>query len=267
MEHCGAIFPAAFDIVTPFHEKDADVFWNYTIPGLLKNAVGLQTIYVVCASKAWKDLGIPQVKFFDEARYSFSLEDVKKLLENTSRSGWYYQQLLKLYAHIAIQDLLDNYVIWDSDTVLLRPTAFFHNDYGEIRALFAISPEYNPPYMEHMSRLLPGLERLTGRWGGVTHHQPWMRPIMKKLFEAVEHRHGTSFWRAYLIQVERKHYGGAGCADYEIVMAFAFRFFGELSLIRPLRWANRRELPASEEGLDFVSLHAHMSPLVPKSKV
>lgn len=267
MEHKGPTFPAAFDVVTPFHEKDADVFWTYTIPGLLQNAVGLQTIYVVCSATAWKGHSDSRVVFFDETRYSFSFQQIKEYLANTSRAGWYYQQLLKLYAHQVIRDLHENYVIWDSDTVLLKPTAFFHNDYGEINALFAISPEYNPPYMEHMKRLLPYLERISGRWGGVTHHQPWMISIMKKLFLDVEQRHSVPFWRAYLNQVEKKHYGGAGCADYEVVMAYAFRFFGERCLIRPLRWANRRELPAAEEQLDFVSLHAHMMPLVPKSRV
>lgn len=266
MQPEGPIFPAPFDIVTPFHEKDADVFWTYTIPGLLRNAVGLQTIWVVCSDSAWKDPGSKQIKWVDESRYPFSFPQIKEYLANTSRAGWYYQQLLKLYAHQVIHDLNDLYVIWDSDTVLLKPTAFFHNDYGEVRALFAISPEYNPPYMEHMKRLLPSLERISGRWGGVTHHQPWMRVILKKLFEDVEFRHGTAFWRAYLNQVEKKHYSGAGCADYEIIMAYALRFFSELCIIRPLRWANRRELPAAEEELDFVSLHAHMMPLVPKSK-
>ena len=133
--------------------------------------------------------------------------------------------------------------------------------------MFAISPEYNPPYMEHMRRLLPNLERFSGRWGGVTHHQPWMKHIMKKLFADVEFRHSTPFWKAYLNQVERKHYGGAGCADYEVVMAYALRNHSHDCLIRPLRWANRREVPSPEEGLDFVSLHEHMSPLVSKSTV
>lgn len=266
MEHRGITFPAAFDIVTPFHEKDAPVFWNLTVPALLKNAVGLQTIYVVCSEKAWKDIGTPQVKFVNESAYYFSFQEVKSLLENTSRAGWYYQQLLKLYAHQVIKELNEYYVIWDSDTVLLKPTPFFHNDYGEIRALFAISPEYNPPYMEHMKRLLPWLERVSSRWGGVTHHQPWMKTIMKKLFIDVEEFHDKPFWRAYLYTVEGKHYGGAGCADYEIVLAYALRRFGAQCLIRPLRWANRRQLPEPGEDLDYVSLHEHMSPLVPASK-
>jgi hypothetical protein len=267
MQQLGPIIPAAFDMVVPLHKKDTPVFYTYTLPHLLKNAVGLQTLYIVCSPDAQMDLsGLKQVKYFDEQRITtFSFEEVKAYLNRTSRAGWYYQQLLKLYAHQYLPDLLDYYVIWDSDTVLLKPTPFFHNDYGEIRGLYAISPERNPPYMEHMDRLCPGLTRLSHEWGGVTHHQPWTRSVLKDLFQRVEFRFGTPFWKGYLRCVEEKHYGGAGCADYEIVMAFAGRFHPESLEIRPLRWANRRELPNPSEGLDFVALHEHMMPLVPKT--
>jgi hypothetical protein len=263
------ICPAAFDMVVPLHKKDAPVFYTYTLPHLLKNAIGLQTLYIVCSPDAQRDLsGIKHVEFYDERRITtFSFEDVKTFLLRTSRAGWYYQQLLKLYAHRYLKNLHEHYVIWDSDTVLLKPTAFFHNDYGEIRGLYAISPERNPPYLEHMERLLPGLKRISHEWGGVTHHQPWTKRVLKDLFDRVESRFSTMFWRAYLQCVEQKHYGGAGCADYEIVMAFAGRFHSESFEIRPLRWANRRELPSPSEDLDFVSLHEHMMPLVPKTTV
>lgn len=220
------VIPAPFDIVVPFHAKDAPVFYTYTLPSLLSNAIGLQTLYIVCAPSAMRDLsGIPCVRFVDETKNSFfSFQDVKVYLNNTSRAGWYYQQLLKLYAFRYIKQLRQHYVIWDSDTVLLRPTCFFHNDYGEICGLYSISPEYNPPYMEHMERLLPGLRRITSKWGGVTHHQPWTSSVLVDLFDRVEFRHGTQFWKAYLRCVEQKHYGGAGCADYEVVMAFALRY-------------------------------------------
>ncbi len=261
------IIPAAFDMVVPLHKKDTPVFYTYTLPHLLKNAVGLQTLYIVCRPDAQRDLsGVRNVEFFDERNItSFSFDGVKAFLNGTSRAGWYYQQLLKLYAHQYLKNLLEHYVIWDSDTVLLKPTPFFHNDYGEIRGLYAISPERNPPYMEHMERLLPGLKRLTHEWGGVTHHQPWTKSVLKDLFRQVEFRHGTQFWRGYLLCVEQKHYGGSGCADYEIVMAFAGRNHSGTLQIRPLRWANRRELPSPSEDLDFVSLHEHMMPLLPKT--
>lgn len=258
------IVPAAFDIVVPFHAKDAPVFYSYTLPSLLQNAVGLQTLYIVCAPAAMRDLsGVTCVQFIDETKNSyFSFQEVKAYMNNTSRAGWYYQQLLKLYAHRYIKTLLPHYLIWDSDSVLLKPTPFFHNDYGEIRGLYAISPEFNPPYMEHMERMLPGLTRFTGKWGGVTHHQPWTASVIESLFDRVEFRHGNPFWKAFLRCVEQKHYGGSGCSDYEVVMAFALRFHPGTIRIRPLRWANRRELPSPSEDLDYVSLHEHMMPLV-----
>jgi hypothetical protein len=263
------ICPAAFDMVVPLHKKDTPVFYTYTLPHLLKNAIGLQTLYIVCSPDAQRDLsGVRNVEYFNEKKItSFSFDEVKQFMKGTSRAGWYYQQLLKLYAHRYIRNLMEYYVIWDSDTVLLKPTAFFHNDYGEIRGLYAISPERNPPYLEHMERLLPGLKRISNTWGGVTHHQPWTKKVLKDLFERVEFRHGNVFWKGYLACVEQKHYGGSGCADYEIVMAFAGRFHTETMEIRPLRWANRRELPSPSEDLDFVSLHEHMMPLVPKTTV
>lgn len=260
-----AIVPVAFDIVTPFHSKDAPVFWTYTVPHLLKNAVGLRTLYIVCNEECMRSDVSGNIVFINENRYPFTKEEVL-VYTGKPRFGWYYQQLLKLYAHQVIRNLSTYYVIWDSDTVLLKPTPFFHDDYGEVRALFAISPEYNPPYMEHMQRLLPSLHRFTREWGGVTHHQTWMIPILKELFRMVEHRHGCMFWKAYLRCVEQKHFCGSGCADYEVVFAFALTFFGASVLIRPLRWANRRQLPDPSENLDFVSLHEHMMPLVPTSK-
>ena len=260
------MIPAPFDAVIPFHAKDSAVFWTYTIPHLLKNAVGLQRIFVVCSKDAFRDDAPQGVVFFDEARYPFSFNDIKSIIQAPSRVGWYYQQLLKLYAFLCIPDLCDQYLIWDSDTILLRPTAFFVNDYGEIRSLFAISPEYNPPYMEHMSRLHPSLERIDSRYGGVTHHQPWQKKILSSLFEAIEHRHSLPFWKAYLSTVDPRHYGGSGCADYEVVFTWSFRMLPGTGLLRPLRWANRRELPDPTEQLDFVSLHAHMQPLVSESK-
>ena len=257
------IIPAPFDIVVPLHKKDMPVFYTYTLPHLLKNAVGLQTLYIVCKPDAVRDISYANVKFVNEENITqFTFEEIKQYMNNTSRAGWYYQQILKLYAHQYIKTLSEHYVIWDSDTVLLKPNAFFHNDYGEIRALFAISPEYNPPYMEHMDRLIPGLTRYSGRWGGVTHHQPWTKSVIRDLFQRVEFRHSFPFWKGYLRCVEQKHYGGAGCADYEIVMAFSFTYHSNTILIRPLMWANRRELPDPSEHLDFVSLHEHMMPII-----
>ncbi len=259
-------FPAPCDFVIPFHKKDSPVFFTYTLPHLLKNALGLRTIFLITAKENLSLLSLQQsekIQIVFEESFPFSLDDIAKICQNRGRTAWYYQQVLKLYAHRVLREkLLEEYVIWDSDTILLKPTPFFLNDIGEISGLFAISPEYNPPYMEHMERLLPEIRRLNYQWGGVTHHQPWKKKWVDTLLQRIEWRHGRPAWKAYLEKVEQKHWGGSGCADYEIMMAFTFTYFGSESTIRPLRWANRRELPSPNEDLDFVALHEHMMPLV-----
>jgi len=65
-------------------------------------------------------------------------------------AGWYFQQLLKLqFAFLHPDD--DYYLIWDADTVPLRPLQFFDHD-G--RMLLTKAAEYHLPYFETYQRLL-----------------------------------------------------------------------------------------------------------------
>jgi hypothetical protein len=65
-------------------------------------------------------------------------------------AGWYYQQFLKLrYACVDPGD--DHYLIWDADTVPLRPLRFFDAD-G--RMLLTSAEEFHPPYFETYRKLL-----------------------------------------------------------------------------------------------------------------
>ena len=59
---------------------------------------------------------------------------------------WYLQQLLKLYACNVIPDILDRYLVIDSDTFFLKPTTFIENDV----CLYNYGSEYHKPYFKHM---------------------------------------------------------------------------------------------------------------------
>lgn len=65
-------------------------------------------------------------------------------------AGWYFQQFLKL--QFAFQNREeDYYLIWDADTVPLRPMEFFDKD-G--RMLLTRAGEFHPPYFDTYQRLL-----------------------------------------------------------------------------------------------------------------
>jgi len=69
---------------------------------------------------------------------------------NPKRSGWYFQQFLKLC--YSLNPLTgEYYLVWDADTIPLRPMKFF----GETgKVIFETSGEYNASYFFTMQRLI-----------------------------------------------------------------------------------------------------------------
>src|SRR5579862_9391811 len=63
---------------------------------------------------------------------------------NRSRVNWYFQQFVKIASLIRLESGEDDLLlIWDADTVPLRPLSF-ENDHGQV--LYRVSNEYHPPY-------------------------------------------------------------------------------------------------------------------------
>ena len=64
-------------------------------------------------------------------------------------AGWYFQQLLKLQFAFEFPEE-DYYLIWDADTVPLRPLRFFD---GESRMLLTKATEFHAPYFDTYQRM------------------------------------------------------------------------------------------------------------------
>ena len=55
------------------------------------------------------------------------METVAKYHGKLTRNGWYLQQLLKLYAGLTIPNILENYLVVDSDVFFLKPIHFYED--------------------------------------------------------------------------------------------------------------------------------------------
>ena len=104
-------------------------------------------------------------------------------------AGWYFQQLLKLqYAFVEPED--DYYLIWDADTVPLRPMRFFDSD-G--RMLLTRADEHHVPYFETYQRLFnaePNRE-----FSFISQHMPVQKSIAREMFESIERQtSGNESW-------------------------------------------------------------------------
>ncbi len=170
-----------FDIVIPVGPNDYERI-KRSIPYTQQNIIGYRNIYLVSAI----DMKIQNTIFIDESIFPFQ---VCLYLGKNNRNGWYFQQLIKLYASHMIPDILPQYLVIDSDTFFIQPTTFFNK---EGIPFYNIGTEYNIEYFHHMNRLHPILSKKSS-CSGITHHMlfknvfwmnclNWWKIIMKNHF-------------------------------------------------------------------------------------
>ncbi|MBI4819192.1 MAG: hypothetical protein HY791_23170 [Deltaproteobacteria bacterium] len=106
-----------------------------------------------------------------------------------ARAGWYLQQINKL-AFGLLPSTDSHFLIWDADTVPLRPLSFF-DELG--RVWFTMSKEFHLDYFENYTRLLGhGADR---EFSFISEHMVVDRRILKEMFETIERRFpGEESW-------------------------------------------------------------------------
>jgi hypothetical protein len=104
-------------------------------------------------------------------------------------AGWYFQQLLKLqFAHFDSTE--DYYLIWDADTVPLKPMNFFEAD-GKM--LLTKAAEYHAPYFETFRNLF-GTEP-NREFSMITQHMMVQKSVAREMLARIEQRiEGADTW-------------------------------------------------------------------------
>lgn len=237
------------DAVVPLGPADWDTV-DLSVQSIRSFVKDVRHIYLVGA----EDPKIHGVRFIDEQVFPFDEAAVRRSLDSDSRSGWYLQQLLKLYFQIVHRSSLDCVLAVDAYTIFLQPCRFTDGD----RPAFNLGDSYDPAHFEHMERLYPGLHRMIA-YSGITHTMLFTRKWVEELHEAVEAYHAdTPFWQAYLRSVDpaqRDH----GASEAELYFNYCLMFHtGELT-IRRLPWMDAGALDNLESGAqDYVSLHRRL---------
>jgi uncharacterized short protein YbdD (DUF466 family) len=191
------------------------------------------------------------VFFIDESIYPFGKPDIEKYLGVTNRTGWYFQQLLKLYSGFVINGILDNYLVIDGDTIFLRPTVFFHQG----KPCYNYGPHYYVEYFKHMQRLHPELAKFS-RHSGICHHMMFQTKYLRELFDKVENYHrGEDFWRCFLKCVDPAMIIHSGGSEYEIYYNYMYKNHPEKIVVRELIWWENRHSYGPPSNVVYVSIH------------
>lgn len=230
-----------FDIVIPVHKKDLAVL-EYCIDAARKKIVGARRIITISVEKYTDN-----AEWFPESQFPFSMDFVREYTQNSC--GWYFQQLLKLYAPLVIPGISENVLILDSDTVFFRTTKMFDN-FG--RPFYNTSKDkkiYRKPFdiavEEHIMKLWPAISRehLPAEFkgiSGVCHSMIFNREIILELFKKVEEYDGSGdkFYKIFLKHANYNH-----CAsEYQIYFNFLLIFHKEKFAIRKLKYKNTADL-------------------------
>lgn len=117
------------------------------------------------------------------------------------RSGWIFQQLLKLSGRVGTSDY---FLVIDSDHLLMRPHTFVT---ASGRLLFYGSSECHEPYYRNIERLM-GFTPRSGM-SYVAHKMIFSRALLGELHREIERRNGGRRWdRAIVGSLDRSEMSG-----------------------------------------------------------
>ena len=165
----------------------------------------------------------PRLSFVceDDLLPGLTLQAVKDIMQertySTHRSGWLFQQFLKLgYARLCEDPA---YITWDADTVPVRPVSF-ENEKGQL--LFTLKEEYNPPYFETMENLL-GLKKAV-KESFIAENMIFDTALVKQMLEEMEANDrlsGKSFWEKILWAIPEESLQKSGFSEFETFGTYA----------------------------------------------
>lgn len=131
-----------------------------------------------------------------------------------SRKYWLYQQFLKMQS--AIDSRRDRIVLWDADTVPIRPIQFFDEN---LRARHFCGNEYHKPYFDLMKTIL-GLNK-TSTHSFVAQCIPLRRKWLVDLCIDIECRTGANNWKEGILRSIGPSLGDSPFSEYETIGTYA----------------------------------------------
>lgn len=238
---------SSFDIVIPVGPNDKSVI-EQQIKYTQKNIIGYRNIYLICYDPS---ISIDGCITINENIFPFNIETIAEHHGKLDRNGWYLQQLLKLYAGKIIPNILDKYLVIDSDTFFLKPTTFVENN----KCLYNYGTEYHKPYFHHMEKLDKDLTKIDKGKSGICHHMIFDKKYIDELISKIEKNHNDLFYNIFLKTVTDKR--GSGASEYEIYFNYMLKYHHDKIQIRELSWKNTNKLE-SNSNYDYISYHWYM---------
>lgn len=197
----------------------------------------------------------PELTLWDEAALvpHMTLGELRKMPLRffPKGAGWYFQQFLK-YAFINVSNGDDHYLIWDADTVLLRPIEFFT---PEGKPIYTTATEHHAPYFETYQALFGS--KAEREFSFISQHQIIRKSILREMLSKIESRNPTSKNWAWAIMENLRGNGSNLFSEYETYGHYMKAEHPDSYVVRNLEWTRNGErwagYPPRPEKIDLLA--------------
>ena len=216
-------------IFIPVAPKDINCI-SSTVDSLRKYLQHPVSEIIVCGKheeslgKECSELGI---KFIDERDVQpVEKADINYIYKGIDRSGWIYQQLLKMNAINYCKS--DHILIWDCDTEMLKPTVF--ENQGKI--IIEYSEELHTPYDICTNKLIGQSSGL--KLGFTCHKILFSKDIVRAMMAEIEQRFQSPWYNAIVSCLDSRE--ASSFSEYNVYSHYVIANHSDSVKIR--HWRN-----------------------------
>jgi hypothetical protein len=213
-----------------------------------------------------------KVEFVDENKLINGLDllKVKSILKerinSCDRSGWYFQQFLKMgYSYLCTEEA---YIVWDADTIPLNGISLI--DKKTNKFLFTMKKEFHKPYFNTINKLFDGYISKFNEKSFIAEHMIIDKKIMLEMIEKIENNKrlkGNKFYEKILYAIDKNDLNKSGFSEFETYGNFVMRFhknkyrFRELKTLREgIKYLGEnpteKKLKWAKESYDIISIES-----------
>jgi len=243
-----AVNAEPIDIYIPATLKDIDVLKDVLKNALLYIKHPINKIYLVCKpsaefSELCAEYGATMVD--ERAVLNYSKAHINYIYNDEDRSGWLYQQLLKLNAGTIVET--ENFLVLDADTIFIKPKVFLYKN----KTIFDVSEERHEPYHRVYEKILK--RKSVSELSFISHYMLFNKSLLRQLKSEIEIIHGKPWDKVIL---EFTDYSSiSGFSEYELYGNFVSEKYP--SKIKKEYWFNTTS-PLLSNYTKSMSKHSYL---------
>lgn len=181
---------------------------------------------------------VDENRLIEKLSHAYLKDIFFKLGRNSMKSGWYFQQFLKMAFALSDYCDTDYYLSWDSDTIPLRKIDFF-DESG--KPYFTTKSEHHAPYFVAIERLL-GITKTNSR-SYIAENMMFNKSIMLELINVIQSNQnlkGNTWYEKIVYAMEPESVSPMGFSEFETYGNYCLNHYPDFYV--------ERTLPSFREG-------------------